>query len=76
MDNTHLIVSRGIVLQVAIERTLDEERDGKSGVLFRTMTGRAIFLSYSQFQFLIPCKQSPQKSAVGGSNVVAGMTSA
>ena len=62
---THVILSHatGELLQVAIERAADSEKASRSGIVFRTMTGKAFFLSFTEFSFFIPCQPSLSSAA-------------
>lgn len=40
--------------QVAIERTCDSQEENRSGIIFRTMTGKTFFLGFERFSFYVP----------------------
>lgn len=55
---THFIISNGELAEVEIERICDAERDGRSGIVFRGMSGKSFFLQYHQFSFYVPCSKN------------------
>lgn len=39
---------------LSLEETFSYEKDGRSGCVFRTITGKAFFLPFERFSFYIP----------------------
>jgi hypothetical protein len=55
---THFIIAHGELAEVEIDRICDLERDGRSGIIFRGMSGKSFFLQYHQFSFYVPCSKN------------------